>query len=109
MSNAYGDILVTDNFGVLKLWKEGKNARNHHQTLFALDGELLSYHRKIGHRTDAGVCVVADLTLDDVPLKLHLHTSSLLKVSQIQYFTSWFPNVLHYLEKRYRSNVRRIR
>ena len=68
MSNAYGDILVTDNFGVLRLWKEGKNARNHHHTLFALDGELLSYHRKIGHRTEAGVCVVADLTLDDVPL-----------------------------------------
>ena len=68
MSNAYGDILVTDNFGVLTLWKEGKNARNHHQTLFAIDGELLSYHRKIGHRTEAGVCVVADLNLDNVPL-----------------------------------------
>ena len=68
MTDAYGDMPVTDNFNVIRLWSEGKNARNHHQTLFALDGELLSYHRKIGHRTEAGVCVVADLDLNDVPL-----------------------------------------
>lgn len=68
MSNIYDDIHVTDNFGVLRMWKEGKNARNHHHTLFSLDGELLSYNYKIGHRTERGVCVVADLSLDDVPL-----------------------------------------
>ncbi|MED5368999.1 MAG: hypothetical protein VX978_05850 [Pseudomonadota bacterium] len=68
MSSIYGDMPVTDNLNVIRLWKEGKNARNHRQTLFAIDGELLSYHRKIGHRTKAGVCVVADLDLDDVPL-----------------------------------------
>jgi len=66
--NPYDGIHVTDNLNVLRLWKEGKNARNHHQTLRSLDGELLSYHRKIGHRTEAGVCVVADLDLNDVPL-----------------------------------------
>ena len=63
-----GEPTVTDNLNVVRLWSEGKNARNHHQTLFAIDGELLSYHRKIGHRTEAGVCVVADLNLDNVPL-----------------------------------------
>ena len=68
MINPYDNVHVTDNFNVLKLWKEGKNARNHRHTLMALDGELLSYHRKIGHRTEAGVCVVADLNLDNVPL-----------------------------------------
>ncbi len=68
MINPYDDTHVTDNLNVLRLWKEGKNARNHHQTLRSIDGELLSYHRKIGHRTDAGVCVVADLDLNDVPL-----------------------------------------
>ena len=67
MINPYDDAHVTDNFNVLRMWKEGKNARNHHHTLRSLDGELLSYHRKIGHRTKAGVCVVADLDLDDVP------------------------------------------
>ena len=68
MINPYDDTHVTDNFNVLRMWKEGKNARNHHHTLRSLDGELLSYHRKIGHRTESGVCVVADLDLSDEPL-----------------------------------------
>jgi hypothetical protein len=52
---------------VVKMWQEGKAARNHKFTLMSLaldDGtaELYSYHKKIGHRTASGVCVVADLT-----------------------------------------------
>jgi hypothetical protein len=95
MSNAYGDIHVTDNFNVLKMWKEGKNARNHHQTLFAIDGELLSYHRKIGHRTDAGVCVVADLTLDDVPLSYEDNIKATL--AHIQLAKGFADTVFHQL------------
>ena len=52
---------------VVKRWSLGLAARNHKFTLmsFALDdgtAELYSYHKKIGHRTASGVCVVADLT-----------------------------------------------
>ena len=52
---------------VVKRWSLGLPARNHKFTLmsFALDdgtAELYSYHKKIGHRTASGVCVVADLT-----------------------------------------------
>ena len=55
------------NNNVVKMWQEGKAARNHKFTLMSLaldDGtaELYSYHKKIGHRTASGVCVVADLT-----------------------------------------------
>ena len=53
-------VKVTDNLNVVRAWKEGKNARNHKNTLMALDGELFSYRLKIGARTDAGVCVLAD-------------------------------------------------
>ena len=52
---------------VVERWRLGLAARNHKFTLmsFALDdgtAELYSYHKKIGHRTASGVCVVADLT-----------------------------------------------
>ena len=52
---------------VVKRWSLGLAARNHKFTLMSLaldDGtaELYSYHKKIGHRTASGVCVVADLT-----------------------------------------------
>ena len=57
----YEPMHITDNFNVIKMWKKGKNARNHHSTLMSIDGELMSMHRKIGHRTEAGVCVVADI------------------------------------------------
>ena len=63
---------VTDNLSVIKKWKEGKNARNHAGTLWTDGPVLWSQHRKIGHRTKAGVCVVADLTLDDAPNDLTL-------------------------------------
>lgn len=53
-------VKVTDNLNVVRAWKEGKNARNHKNTLMTLDGELFSYRLKIGSRTDAGVCVLAD-------------------------------------------------
>ena len=62
------DPKVTDNLNVIKRWKEGKNARNSHESLWCKDDVLWSHHHKIGHRTKAGVCVVADLTLDDAPL-----------------------------------------
>ena len=55
------------NHAVIKLWKDGVKAINHKHTLASIprsDGcvELFSYHLKIGHRTQAGVCVVADFT-----------------------------------------------
>lgn len=62
----YDPTHVTDNLNVIKMWKEGKNARNHRHTLIAINGQLMSNHRKIGHRTEAGVCVVADLDLNNV-------------------------------------------
>ena len=95
MSNIYEDIHVTDNFGVLKLWKEGKNARNHRHTLFALDGELLSHNYKIGHRTERGVCVVADLTLDDVPLSYEHNIKATL--AHIELAKTFADTVFHQL------------
>ena len=79
MSSPYEDMQVTDNFNVLRLWKEGKNARNHHHTLFALDGELLSHNYKIGHRTKAGVCVVADLDMSSEPYCFNESTQAIQK------------------------------
>jgi hypothetical protein len=60
------DPQPTDNLNVIKDWKAGKNARNHRGTLWADGPVLWSQHHKIGHRTKAGVCVIADLTLGDV-------------------------------------------
>ena len=53
---------ITDNLNVIRAWKEGKNARNHRNSLITVDGELYSYRLKIGGRTDAGVCVLGDFT-----------------------------------------------
>ena len=54
--------LRTDNGGVVYAWKEGLRAHSHKRTL-TTDGEsLYSYGLKIGVRTSAGVCVVADYT-----------------------------------------------
>jgi len=53
-------IAVTDNLNVVRAWKEGKNARNHKSTFMTIDGELFSYRLKIGARTNAGVCVLAN-------------------------------------------------
>jgi len=55
------------NHAVIKLWKDGVKAINHKRSLTSVprpDGcvELFSYNLKIGHRTPAGVCVVADFT-----------------------------------------------
>lgn len=61
------DPQPTDNLNVIKDWKAGKNARNHRESLWCKDGVLWSLNQKIGMRTKAGVCVVADLTLDDAP------------------------------------------
>ena len=59
--------LTTDNLNVIKAWKAGKNARNMNGTLWSKDGHLYSHHYKIGVRTEGGVCVIADLTLEDRP------------------------------------------
>ncbi len=67
MTDVNTDVTVTDNLNVIKLWKEGKNARNHRETLWTKDNVLWSHHYKIGHRTKAGVCVIADLSLYDAP------------------------------------------
>lgn len=55
-------IKITDNLNVVRAWKEGKNARNHKNTLMTVDGELFSYRLKIGARSGAGVCVLGDFT-----------------------------------------------
>ena len=49
------------NSNVVRLWAAGQPATNHKKTLYSLeDGSLWSYDLKIGQRTPAGVCVVAD-------------------------------------------------
>ncbi len=53
---------ITDNLNVVRAWREGKNARNHKNTLMTIDGELFSYRLKIGARTNTGVCVLGDFT-----------------------------------------------
>lgn len=95
MINPYDDTCVTDNFNVLRMWKEGKNARNHHHTLRSLDGELLSYHRKIGHRTEAGVCVVADLDLKVDSSSYELNTK--VTLAHIELAKSFADTVFHQL------------
>tara|TARA_Y100001938_G_C7770843_1_gene273168 strand:- start:64 stop:378 length:315 start_codon:yes stop_codon:yes gene_type:complete len=61
------DILVTDNLNVVRSWSNGKNARNRPSTLSSINGRLISYNHKIGHRTDSGICIVADLKLKKYP------------------------------------------
>ncbi len=53
---------ITDNLNVIRAWKEGKNARNHKNTLLSVNGELYSYHLKIGQRSNSGLLVVGDMT-----------------------------------------------
>ena len=83
----------TDNLSVIKDWKAGKNARNHRETLWT-DGHVLwSQHHKIGHRTKAGVCVVADLTLDHLPLNYNTETT----LSHIQLAKRFADTIFHQL------------
>ena len=53
---------VVVNNMVIALWTEGRAARNHKNTLKAIDGDLYSYNVKIGRRTEGGQCVVVDYT-----------------------------------------------
>jgi len=53
---------VTDNKNVVRAWREGKDARNHKNTLKSIAGDLLSYDLKIGARSLTGTCVVANYT-----------------------------------------------
>jgi hypothetical protein len=53
---------VEANRMVIALWSEGRDARNHKNTLKAIDGDLYSYNVKIGSRTEGGQCVVVDYT-----------------------------------------------
>ena len=55
-------IPVVDNDSVISLWIEGREARNHKNTLKAIGGDLFSYNLKIGRRTEGGQCVVVDYT-----------------------------------------------
>jgi len=55
-------IPVVCNSQVISLWRDGRDARNNKNTLVAIDGDLYSYHVKIGRRTAGGQCVVADKT-----------------------------------------------
>ncbi len=63
-------ITVTDNVNVVRMWSEGKNARNRAYTLASIDGSLVSFHHKIGHRTERGTCIVADLKFSQLPATL---------------------------------------
>ena len=56
------NVLITDNLNVVRAWANGKNARNHKETLSTRNGELFSYALKIGVRTRSGICIVADHT-----------------------------------------------
>ena len=62
----FDTIKITDNLSDVKAWKAGKNARNYGRTLWTHDGDLWSLCRKIGARTKAGVCVVADLKFENL-------------------------------------------
>ena len=53
---------VTDNKNVVRAWREGKDARNHKNTLKSIAGDLLSYDLKIGARSLTGTCVIANYT-----------------------------------------------
>ena len=49
------------NSNVVRLWAAGQAACSHTHNLYSMeDGRLWSYNLKIGQRTPAGVCVVAD-------------------------------------------------
>jgi len=49
------------NCNVVRLWAAGQTACSWTHNLYSMeDGSLWSYNLKIGQRTDAGVCVVAD-------------------------------------------------
>ena len=91
----YEPIHITDNLNVVMMWKKGKNARNEHSTLIALNGKLMSNHRKIGHRTKAGVCVVADLDLNDVAGNYTHNTKTTL--AHIQLAKKYADTVFHQL------------
>jgi len=57
----------TNNDGVIKAWQNGVSARNHGYSFSSVSypngsAELFSYGLKIGERTPAGVCVIADFT-----------------------------------------------
>ncbi len=57
----------TNNDGVIKAWQSGVSARNHRYSFSSVSypngsAELFSYGLKIGERTPAGVCVIADFT-----------------------------------------------
>jgi hypothetical protein len=77
MTDVYTNETVTDNLSVVVLWKAGKNARNLNRTLYCIDDQLFSYTYKIGHRTKAGVCVVADLDLSCEPYSLNKNTEAI--------------------------------
>lgn len=79
MTDVYADDIVTDNLSVIVLWKQGKNARNHDGSLHCVNGELISHTYKIGHRTKAGVCVVADLAPDKLPGMYFCNVQSTLR------------------------------
>jgi hypothetical protein len=89
------DPQPTDNLNVIKDWKAGKNARNHMGTLRA-DGPILwSQHHKIGHRTEAGVCVVADLDLEDGSSSYELNTK--VTLAHIELAKTFADTVFHQL------------
>jgi hypothetical protein len=52
----------TGNLHVVRAWRDGQDARNHKNTLKSVGGDLLSYDLKIGARSLAGTCVVANYT-----------------------------------------------
>jgi hypothetical protein len=55
-------IPIVTNDMVITLWTEGREARNHTNTLKAIAGDLYSYNLMIGRRTEGGQCIVVDKT-----------------------------------------------
>jgi hypothetical protein len=47
---------------VVQRWKKGEAANSHTGALHTNGRSLFSYHLKIGHRADSGVCVLGDFT-----------------------------------------------
>ena len=62
MCKTYNRWTTETNQGVIKMWKQGKNARNGRRTLVSFQGNLYSYRLKIGHRHPNGAAIVADFT-----------------------------------------------
>lgn len=55
--------MAVKNSEVAAAWRAGQSATNHRRSFYCLDdGSLWSYSLKIGQRTAAGICIMANYT-----------------------------------------------